>query len=255
MYYIYIYYIIIYIYYIFVMYYIYIYIYIFIYIFILLTISLIGGMSFMNDGTQHLETLLHKTMRYQHHQQNYEESIRTGIVLKGLRIKKAPAFEPFSKDFYIKRDEISYKAEKNLMELLLYESSKVAAKLEVDLSNGIRELNPDSYENKRLEMERKEEIYSKNLEKRRLRKWKNLTEGNSTFSKKIKEVELNKIKNVIHNDTSIQGNSHEDSLDVEESTNKEGFITDNRVSRRMKKKTYAEVVEYRNNNINEEMKE
>ena len=68
------------------------------------------------------------------------------------------------------------------------------AKLEVDLSNGIRELYPDSYENKRLEMERKEEIYSKNLEKRRLRKWKNLTEGNSTFSKKIKEVELNKSK-------------------------------------------------------------
>ena len=38
--------------------------------------------------------LLHKTMRYQHHRQNYKESMRTGIVPKGLRIKKAPAFEP-----------------------------------------------------------------------------------------------------------------------------------------------------------------
>ena len=38
-------------------------------------------------------------------------------------------------------------------------------KLEVDLSNGIRELYPDSYEDKRLDMERKEEIYRKNLEK------------------------------------------------------------------------------------------
>ena len=63
-----------------------------------------------------------------------------------------------------------------------------------DLSNGTREFYPDSYEDKRLEMERKEEIYRKNLEKRRLKKWKNLTEGNSTFSKKIKEVELNKSK-------------------------------------------------------------
>ena len=61
-------------------------------IYILLTISLVEGMSLMNDGTQQLERLLHKTMRYQHHQQKYEESIRTGIVPKGLRIKKAPPF-------------------------------------------------------------------------------------------------------------------------------------------------------------------
>ena len=37
---------------------------------------------------------------------------------------------------------------------------------------------------------------------------------------------------------------------MEESTNKAGLITGNRVSRR-KKKTYAEVVEYGNSNINE----
>ena len=166
-----------------------------------------------------------------------------------MRIKKALAFEPVSKDFCIKWDEILYNAKKNLIELLLYESSKVVAKLEIDLSNGIRELYPDSCENKRLEMERKEEIYSKNLEKRRLNKWKNLREGNSTFSKKIKEVELNKSKNV-----TIQRNRHEDSLDVEESTNNSGFITDNRISRRKKKKTYAEVVEYGNTNINEGIK-
>ena len=123
-----------------------------------------------------------------------------------------------------------------------------------NISNGIRELYPDSYEDRRLEMERKEEVYSKNLEKRRLKKWKNLTESNSTFSKEIKEVELNKNKNVIHNNTSIQRNSHEDSLSVEESTNKASFITDNRILRRKKKKTYAEVVESGNSNINERKK-
>ena len=63
-------------------------------IYILLTISLVEGMSLMNDGTQHLEKLLHKTMRYQHPRQNYEESMGTGMVPKGLRIKKAPTFEP-----------------------------------------------------------------------------------------------------------------------------------------------------------------
>ena len=79
----------------------------------------------------------------------------------------------------------------------MHESSKAGAKLEVDLSNGIRELYPDSYEDKCLEMEKKHEIYSKNLEKRRLKEWRNLTESNSTFSKVIK-VELSKSKNVIH---------------------------------------------------------
>ena len=59
-------------------------------------------MSLMNDGTQHLERLLHKTMHYQHHRQNYEESMRTGIVPKGLGIKKAPVFAPVNKYFYIK---------------------------------------------------------------------------------------------------------------------------------------------------------
>ena len=98
-------------------------------------------------------------------------------------------------------------------------------------------------------MGRKEEVYGKNLEKRRLKKWKNLTESNLIFS--IKDVELSKTKNVIYNNTSIQRNSHEDPLSVEESTNKARLITDNRIFRRKKKKTYAEMVEYGNSNINQ----
>ena len=77
------------------------------------------------------------------------------------------------------------------------------AKLEVDLNNEIRELFTDSYEDKRLEMERKEGIYIKNLEKRRSKKREKLTESNSIFSKEIQDVKLNKSKNLIHNNTSI----------------------------------------------------
>ena len=39
------------------------------------------------------------------------------------------------------------------------------AKLEIDLSNGIRELYPDSCENKRLEMERKRKYIAKTWKK------------------------------------------------------------------------------------------
>ena len=62
---------------------------------------------------------------------------------KGLKIKKVPAFQTVSEDFFIKSEEILYNAEKNLIELLLSESSKVIAKIEVDFSNEIHKLHPD----------------------------------------------------------------------------------------------------------------
>ena len=83
-----------------------------------------------------------------------------------------------------------------------------------------------------------------------MKKWKNVTGSNSTSIKNIKEVELDKIKNVVHNNTPSQINSHEESLDKEESTNKAKFITDNCVARRKKRKTYMEVVESGKSNIN-----
>ena len=51
-----------------------------------------------------------------------------------------PAFHPISADFFIKWKEILYNAEKNLVDLLLYESSKVIAEIEIDFSNEF--LNP-----------------------------------------------------------------------------------------------------------------
>ena len=113
--------------------------------------NLIDGMM-LYDGEQHLERLLQKSLRYQHHQKNYEKSLETGIILKGLKIKKVPAFHPVSEDFFIKCKEILYNAEKNLVELLLYESSKVIAKIEINFSNEIYKLHPDDYKAKRIEL-------------------------------------------------------------------------------------------------------
>ena len=58
-----------------------------------------------------------------------------GLTPKGFRIREYPAFELVSYDAQIKWKEILYNAKKNLVELLLYESSNVAAKLEIDLNN------------------------------------------------------------------------------------------------------------------------
>ena len=109
------------------------------------------------DGKQHLERLLQKSLRYQHHQKNYEKSLETGIIPKGLKIKKVPAFQPVSEDLFIKWEEILYIAEINLVELLLYESSKVIAKIEIDFSNEIYKLHPHDCKKKRIELTNNEE--------------------------------------------------------------------------------------------------
>ena len=58
-----------------------------------------------------------------------------------MKIKKSPAITPVSKDFNIKWNEVLYNAEKNLVKLLLYESSKVIAKIQVDLDLEVRKID------------------------------------------------------------------------------------------------------------------
>ena len=69
-----------------------------------------------------------------------------------LKIKKEPAFHLISEDFFIKWKEILYNAVKNLVDLLLYESSKVIAEIEIDFSNKIYKPHPDDYKAKRVEL-------------------------------------------------------------------------------------------------------
>ena len=72
------------------------------------------------------------------------------MIPKGLRIRKDPAFQPISDDFQIKWNEILYNAEKNLVELLLYESSKVVAKLEIDFNKELLNRHPNDYKEKHI---------------------------------------------------------------------------------------------------------
>ena len=52
-----------------------------------------------------------------------------GIIPSGLKIKKKPAFQPVSEDFEAKWNSILYNAERNIVELLLYEAEKVIAEI------------------------------------------------------------------------------------------------------------------------------
>ena len=55
-------------------------------------------------------------------------------------------------------------------------------------------INTNNNEDKRFEMERKEEIYCKNLRKRKLKKWQNLTESIQNLEKRLKKQNLIKAK-------------------------------------------------------------
>ena len=63
-----------------------------------------------------------------------------------MKIKKSPAITPVSEDFNTKWNEVLYNAEKNLVELLLYESSKVIAKGQVELDLEVRKIDPKNYD-------------------------------------------------------------------------------------------------------------
>ena len=55
------------------------------------------------------------------------------ITPVGLKIKKKPAFQPVSEDFEFKRNSITFNAERNTVQLLLYESENVFRKIEVEI--------------------------------------------------------------------------------------------------------------------------
>ena len=80
----------------------------------LLAICLVKGM-LLKDGAEDLDHLLQKSLCYEHHLKNYKESLKTGLIPNGLRIKKSAAITPVTEDFHRKWQQISY-----LAEIILY---------------------------------------------------------------------------------------------------------------------------------------
>ena len=107
--------------------------------FILYVFKLVNGMVLSERSTTHLDHLLQKSLRCQHHKENYIQSIQ-GIIPNGLQLNKKPAFEPVSSDFNDKRRTTLYQAEKNLVQLLLLESDKVIAKINVGIESILKEI-------------------------------------------------------------------------------------------------------------------
>ena len=98
----------------------------------------------LNDGNSYLDHLFQKSLRYNHHKENYKISLEEGITPTGLKLRKDPAFLPLTDGFQQKWDVILFNAEKNLVELLLVETDSVIKKLEFDFNKELKRQFPDS---------------------------------------------------------------------------------------------------------------
>ena len=93
-----------------------------------------------------------------------------------MPIKKSAVITPATEDFHRKWQQILYDAEKNLLELLPYESSQVVAKIQINFDAEIRKISPKNYDQKYTDTKQKYYKYQKKLEVKRLKKWKNVRE-------------------------------------------------------------------------------
>ena len=119
-----------------------------------------------------MDLLVQKSLGYKHHKLNYIQSLEEGIIPSRLKIKKKPAFRPVLEHFEVKWNSILYNAERNIVELLLYEAEKVIAKIQDEIQEKVNEKNPEKFERRYGELERQHSHFQRKLDQRRRKKWK-----------------------------------------------------------------------------------
>ena len=122
------------------------------------------------DGNTHLDYLYQKSLRYQHHRENYLTSLLEELIPSGLKINKRPAFELVTDEFENQWNSVLYDAEKRLVKLLLGESENVVAKVQNEIELEILD-SETTYEVTLERLEQKITKFKQHLEKRRDKKW------------------------------------------------------------------------------------
>ena len=96
-----------------------------------------------------------------------------------------------------------YNVEKNLVKILLYESSKVAAKLEIDFNKELLNRHSNNYKEKHIHLSKKHKGYENELEKRRSKNWNKIEE-------KPPKIHTNSLKTTDNNGNSYSTKSHQE---------------------------------------------
>ena len=136
--------------------------------------TLVTGMVYI-ERNPHLDLLFQKALRYEHHRENFKESLSNNVTPFRLRIKKAPALVPVNEDFHIKWQKIRKSGEKQLTELLLLELETIIAKIQFGVDNSLNALFPEDQEEIRKHLKEKNRKLKEKLKKWREKKWKMFT--------------------------------------------------------------------------------
>ena len=113
-------------------------------------------------GNMYLDYLYQKSVRYQHHRENYLTSLLEGLIPSGLKINKRPAFELVTDEFENQWNSVLYDAEKRL---LLKESKNVVAKVQSEIELKILD-SETTYELTLECLEQKHAKFKQNMKKR-----------------------------------------------------------------------------------------
>ena len=92
------------------------------------------------DGYTHFDLLFQKALRYEHHQKKFKESLSNDVTPFGLCIKNTPVIETVNDDFHMKWHSILKNAKKQLIELLLFDSETMVAKIQFEVGMSIKAL-------------------------------------------------------------------------------------------------------------------
>ena len=85
------------------------------------------------DGNTHLDLLYEKSLRYQHHRENYQTSLLEGLTPSGSRIKRRPAINTIFDTFEEQWNFVPLRCRKEIGPVLLKESERIANEIEIQI--------------------------------------------------------------------------------------------------------------------------
>ena len=121
--------------------------------------------------------LFQKSILFNHHKANYERNLLEGII-------PTDAFEPVTDNFLFHWNNVLFDTEKKLAKLLLEESEKVIEKIEIDISNEVKEKYAGSTSRQINKINGKHKHFKQKLDKKRNKKWEKLK------SREIAEIKI-----------------------------------------------------------------
>ena len=141
---------------------------------IIIIVSLYAKERVYNQGMeyQYLKRTFEKKIRYEHHLENFKESIVQDITPFGLRIKKKPGIQFTSQEFIENWNLVLKKTERRLVEILLEETETVINEMKNNFERKLKEHYPQNYGSVRRNIKKDTHIVTRILREKREKKWR-----------------------------------------------------------------------------------